>query len=237
MDSIIVWVILIIGAYLLGSVPLSYLVGRSRGIDLRKHGTQQVGGGNLWRTTSRTLGLMVGIFDFIKGMLMVLIAWRLELDAGQQLAVGLAAMVGHNWPVFLRVPGGRGIATGLGIIIILPWINDDISPWATIAFFAAAVAVIIFTHRTPVPILIGMIMLPVFSAISRDPLAVTMGFLAMTLIVIIKRLTAQPAMEARTIGMGRLILNRLLYDRDIGDRKTWVHRRHTAEKKPQGDGD
>ncbi len=237
MSSFITWIILLICAYLLGSVPLSYLVARSRGIDLRKHGTQQVGGGNLWRTTSRKLGLTVGVFDFFKGMLMVLIALRLGLDAGEQLTVGLAAVVGHNWPVFLRFHGGRGIATSLGIIIILPLINDDMTPWATIAFFVAAIIVIIFTHRTPVPILVGMIMLPVFSAIFQESISVTMGFLAMTLIVVIKRLTAQPAIESRQIGTGRLIWNRLLYDRDIGDRKAWVHRKHVAEKERQSSGD
>jgi glycerol-3-phosphate acyltransferase PlsY len=229
MNSTITWVLLIIGGYLIGSVPLSYLAGRSRGIDLRKHGTQQVGGGNLWRSASKRLGLTVGIFDFFKGMLMVLIAWRLRLDAGEQLAVGLAAVVGHNWPVFLRFHGGRGIATCLGIIIILPLIND-ITPWASMAFLVAAIAVLIFTHRTPIPILVGMVMLPVFSAIFHETLSVTLGFVAMTLIVIIKRLTAQPASEARNIGMARLLWNRLLYDRDIGDRKAWVHRRHAAKQ-------
>jgi glycerol-3-phosphate acyltransferase PlsY len=230
MNSLALWIILIVCGYLLGSLPLSYLAGRSRGIDLRKHGTQQVGGGNLWRTTSKKLGLSVGVFDFFKGMLMVLIAWRLGLDAGQQLSVGLAVVVGHNWPVFLRFHGGRGIATSLGIIIVLPLINDSITPWPTIAFFVAAIVVITFTHRTPVPILIGMVMLPVISAIFRESISVTMGFLAMTLLVIIKRLTAQPAIEARKIGMGRLIWNRLLYDRDIGDRKAWVHRKQAAKK-------
>jgi glycerol-3-phosphate acyltransferase PlsY len=225
---------LIIAAYLLGSVPLSYLAAKSRGVDLRKHGTQQVGGGNLWRMASKKLGLIIGIFDFFKGMLMVLIAWRLGLDAGEQLAVGLAAVVGHNWPVFLRFHGGRGIATSLGIIIILPLIND-ITPWASIAFFVAAIAVITFTHRTPVPIFTGMVMLPVFSAIFWESLSVTMGFLAMTLIVVIKRLTAQPATEARSIGMGRLLWNRLLYDRDIGDRKAWIHRQHVTKKEKPGD--
>jgi glycerol-3-phosphate acyltransferase PlsY len=224
---------LIICSYLLGSVPSSYLAARSRGIDLREQGTQQVGGGNLWRTTSRKLGLIVGVFDFFKGMLMVLIALRLGLDAGQQLAVGLAAVAGHNWPVFLRFHGGRGVATSLGIIIILPLIND-ITPWATIAFFAIGGAVAAFTRRTPVPILAGMIILPVVNAIFREPLSVTMGFLAMALIIIIKRLTAQPATEARNIGMGRLLLNRLLFDRDIGDRKAWVHRKHTAKKEKTG---
>jgi glycerol-3-phosphate acyltransferase PlsY len=229
MNATVTWILLIIAAYLLGSIPVSYLVGKSRGVDLRKHGTQQVGGGNLWRTASKRLGLTVGMWDFFKGMLMVLVAWRLDLDAGQQLAVGLGAVVGHNWPVFLRFHGGRGIATCLGIIIILPFVND-ITPWASVAFFAAAILTIIFTHRSPVPILIGMLMLPIVSAIFQESLSVIMGFLAMALIVIIKRLTAQPATEARTIGMGRLLWNRLLYDRDIGDRKTWVQRKRIAEK-------
>jgi glycerol-3-phosphate acyltransferase PlsY len=225
----ITWILLIVAAYLLGSIPLSYLAGRSRGIDLRKRGTQQVGGGNLWRTTSKKLGLTVGMWDFFKGMLMVLVAWRLNLDAGQQLAVGLAAVAGHNWPVFLRFHGGRGIATCLGIIIILPFIND-ISPWPSVAFFAGAIITIIFTHRSPIPILIGMCMLPVFSAVFQQSLSLTMGFLAMVLVVIIKRLTAQPAAEALNIGMGRLLLNRLLHDRDIGDRKAWVQREHVTKK-------
>jgi glycerol-3-phosphate acyltransferase PlsY len=229
MNSNVTWALLIIASYLLGSIPLSYLAGRSKGVDLRKHGTQQVGGGNLWRTTSKKLGLTVGMWDFFKGMLMVLVAWKLNLDAGQQLAVGLGAVLGHNWPVFLRFHGGRGVAACLGIIIILPFIND-VSPWPTVAFFGAAIITIIFYHRSPIPILVGMIILPVFSAIFRQELSVTIGFLAMTLIVIIKRLTAQPAIEARSIGMGRLLWNRLLYDRDIGDRKAWVQRKDVAKQ-------
>ena len=61
----VTWIILIIVGYLLGSIPLSYLVGKRRGINLKQQGTMQVGAGNLWRMTSRKLGLTVGIFDFI----------------------------------------------------------------------------------------------------------------------------------------------------------------------------
>jgi glycerol-3-phosphate acyltransferase PlsY len=224
-----IWIILIVASYLVGSIPSSYLAARSRGIDLRKNGTQQVGGGNLWRTTSRTLGLIVGIFDFFKGILMVLIAWRLGLDAGQQLAVGLAAVAGHNWPVFLRFHGGRGIATSIGIILVLPLIND-ITPWATVTFIVILVAGAVTIRSTPVPILIGLILLPVISAAFQEPLSVTMGFLALVIIIIIKRLTAQPATEARNIGMGQLLLNRFFFDRDISDRKAWVHRKHVPKK-------
>ena len=65
-----VWIILIICGYLLGAVPAAYLVARSQGIDPRKTGTGQVGSGNVWRMTSRKFGLLVGFWDFIKGMVM-----------------------------------------------------------------------------------------------------------------------------------------------------------------------
>jgi glycerol-3-phosphate acyltransferase PlsY len=231
MDTWIKFVLLVVASYLLGSIPSSYLAARSRGIDLRKQGTQQVGGGNLWRTTSRKLGLFVGIFDLFKGMLMILIAWSLGLDAGLQFAVGLAAVVGHNWPVFLRFHGGRGIATSLGIIIILPCINvNEITTWPLVAFFAVGAAGLVIARRTPVPILIGLILLPIVSAIAREPLSLTLGYLAMVLIIVIKRLTAQPSTETKQPGLGRLFLNRLLFDRDIRDRSTWVHRKQTPKK-------
>jgi glycerol-3-phosphate acyltransferase PlsY len=220
----IIWIVLIICAYLLGSVPVSYLAGRFRGIDLRQHGTKQVGGGNLWRTTSRKLGLLVGIFDFAKGMLMVWVAYTQGLDASQQLAVGLGAVVGHNWPVFLHFHGGRGIATTIGIILILPIIND-VTPWPTIAFWIILLAGVIPTRKTPVPILIGLAATPIVSWACHEPLSVTLGFLAIFLVIVIKRLTAQPSAEAISISTGRLLLNRFLFDRDISDRKAWISRK------------
>lgn len=226
------WIILIVCSYLLGSIPSSYLVARSRGIDLRKHGTQQVGGGNLWRTTSRKLGLMVGIFDFVKGMLMVFIAWRLGLDAGQQLAVGLAAVVGHNWPVFLRFHGGRGAATSLGIVIIMPVLND-ISPWPSVIGIGTVVFVTLILRSSALPVLFAAASMSLTTWLFNEKVAVIMAYLAMFLIIVLKRLTAQPATEARNIGMGHLLLNRLLFDRDIRDRTTWVHRKHVPKKEKE----
>ncbi|MBN1161160.1 MAG: glycerol-3-phosphate acyltransferase [Dehalococcoidales bacterium] len=231
MDIWIQFIVLVIASYTVGSIPLSYFVARARGVDLRKQGTQQVGGGNLWRTTSRKLGLLVGIFDLIKGAVMVLIARQVGLDAGLQLGVGLAAIAGHNWPAFLRFHGGRGIATTLGIIIILPWINRaEITTWPLVAFFSVAVALVIVFRRTPVPILAGLIMLPVMSAINLEPLSVILGYTAMALIIIAKRLIAQPSTEKREIGIGHLLLNRLLFDRDVRYRADWVHRKHSDKK-------
>jgi glycerol-3-phosphate acyltransferase PlsY len=223
------WIILIIVGYLFGSIPLSYLMGRRRGINLKQQGTHQVGAGNLWRLTSRKLGLLVGAFDFFKGILMVGVAQHQGLDAGQQLVVGLAVIVGHNWPVFLHFHGGRGIATLLGLAVILPILND-ISPWPTVIAISITVVFTVTLRSSPLPVLVSAASLPLTSWLFHARISVAMAFLAIFLVVVIKRLTAQPAPEKRQISRGRLVFNRLLFDRDITDRRAWLHRKHFNEK-------
>jgi len=218
-----IWLALILGAYLLGSVPVSYIVAKlSRGIDLRQYGTGQVGAGNLWRLTSWRLALPVCIFDLIKGLVMVWVAQLAGLDIAQQLAVGLAAIIGHNWPIFLRFSGGRGVGTTIGVIIILPLIND-MTPWATVAFLTILIIGTLIMRSSPVPVFVGVAVLPLVSWF-YEPLSVTLGFLAMFLILVIKRLTAPRSGEAVLVSRGQLLLNRLLFDRDIMDRKAWMYR-------------
>jgi glycerol-3-phosphate acyltransferase PlsY len=223
------WIVLIIAGYLLGSIPLSYLVGKARGIDLRNQGTHQVGTGNLWRITSRTLGLLVGAFDFIKGIVMVIIAHALKLDAGQQLVVGLAVIVGHNWPVFLRFHGGRGIATLLGLAVVLP-IRNDVSPWPSVIAIGFTLIMTVIFRSSPLPVLISAASLPFTSWLFHSPTGVVLAFLAIFLVVVVKRLTAQPTPEKLQISKTRLFFNRLLFDRDIADRSIWVNREHFDEK-------
>jgi glycerol-3-phosphate acyltransferase PlsY len=229
-----IWFILIVGAYLLGSVPASYLVGRTRGIDLRQQGTTQVGGGNLWRMTSWKLGLPVGIFDFCKGGVMVWISQLQGLDVAQQIVVGLAAIVGHNWPIFLRFHGGRGVGTTLGIFSILPFIND-MTPWPSVAFWAILLIGRLALGSSPLPVLAGIIAAPLISWGFHEPLAVSLGFVAILLVIVIKRLTAQPPIEDVQISTGQLLLNRFLFDRDIRDKKVWMYRRPIAEQEPWED--
>ena len=229
-----IWSVLIICAYLLGSVPTSYLAGRLRGIDLRQYGTSQVGGGNLWRMTSWKFALPVGIFDFAKGAVMVWVAQAQGLDAGQQIAVGLAAIVGHNWPVFLRFHGGRGIGTTLGIFSILPFIND-MTPWPSVAFWVILIIGRLVLGSSPLPVLVSIIAAPFISWGFYEPLPVSLGFVAIFLVIVIKRLTAQPSAEAASISKNRLLLNRLLFDRDIRDKKAWMYRKPIAEQEPWED--
>jgi len=229
-----IWVLLIVCAYLLGSVPASYLAGKLRGVDLRQHGTNQVGGGNLWRMTSWHLALPVGIFDFGKGLAVVWVAQLQGLDVAQQIVVGLAAIVGHNWPVFLRFYGGRGIGTTMGILTILPLIND-MTPWPSVAFWAILIIGRLLLGSSPLPVLVGITAAPLISWGFQEPPSVTITFAAIWLVIIIKRLSAQPSAEAASVSQSRLLFNRLLFDRDISDNKVWMYRKPIAQQEPWED--
>ncbi len=229
---------LVLGAYLLGSVPASYIAARLfRGIDLRKYGTGQVGGGNLWRMTSWKLGLPVGLFDLSKGLVMVWVAEMIGLSVAQQLLVGLGAIIGHNWPVFLRFSGGRGIGTTIGVVFILPLIND-MMPWASVAFFSILIVGSLIMRSSPLAAFGGAASLSSVSWWFHETLSVTLGFLAIFLIIIIKRVTGPRSADADAISKSRLLLNRLFFDRDIGDRIDWMYRKpyHTFKTRGAGKG-
>jgi glycerol-3-phosphate acyltransferase PlsY len=224
-----IWFTLIIAAYLLGSVPVVYLATRfARGIDIRQYGTGQSGAGNLWRMISWKLGISVGAFDAGKGILMVWVGQVLELSVAQQLVVGAAVVAGHNWSVFLRFGGGRGVATSMGIVFIMPIIND-MTPWPTVTCFVLLVGVSIILRSSALPVLAALASLPIVSAI-YEPFTTTLGFLTIFLIVVIKRLVAPRAAETAAISKKRMLLNRLLFDRDIMDRKAWMYRHPLKSK-------
>ncbi len=220
----IIWfILLLIGAYLLGSLPLSYLAARKHGIDLTEYGTGQVGTGNLFRMThSWKLGLAVGLFDFGKGALAVIVAWILGFSASLQILAGIAAMIGHNWPLFLHFKGGRGVGTAIGIMIVLPLLHD-VPPWIAITFFGIGLTGTLILRSSPLPAFIAFIAVPFVAAVLHVPVDVTLSLAAMTLVVVIKRLAA-PRSDTE-LGSCAVLVNRLLFDRDIRDRWYWMQRK------------
>lgn len=231
-----VWFLsLLLGAYLLGALPVHYWAARlCRGIDLRKYGTGQVGTGNLWRMTkSWKIGLAVGAFDLAKGMVPLLVARAIGLSTGQQVAVGLLAVAGHNWSVFLGFSGGRGIATAVGLIIVIPLVNG-LPPWALVAFLAVLVSGTLVLRSTPLPVLVSLVAVVLVSWLFYQPLSIALAFLAMLLIVVAKRLMAQRSAEGDAVSRKQVLLNRLLFDRDIADRKGWMYRKPWQEKPGEG---
>jgi glycerol-3-phosphate acyltransferase PlsY len=214
--------VILLVPYLFGSVPTAYLVVRwSRGIDIRKYGSGNVGASNVWRLTSKPLAIVVIIFDLAKGMVMVWIAQWVGLSLTGQVAVGLAAIVGHNWPVFLRFNGGRGVLTALGVALVLPVINNLV-PWGVIIGLAIAAIGSLVLHNSPLGVGLGIAALPLVSWGVDEPLPLTLGFLAMLLITVFRRLTVPRTSVTASVPRGQLFINRLLLDRDIRDREAWI---------------
>lgn len=108
----------IVIAYLLGSIPFSYLAGRTKGIDLRQVGSGNLGAANAFRALGRNLGIAVLVADIGKGVLAVVIARAITDDPWPAIAAG-AAMAGHVFPVWMRFKGGKGVAVGGGAVIAL----------------------------------------------------------------------------------------------------------------------
>lgn len=108
-------------SYLLGAVPTSYLAGRlGRGIDLREHGSRNLGATNLYRMLGWRFAIPVGLFDVAKGAIPVLVfAPRVSPSALFALACGIAAILGHVFSVFVRFKGGKGVATAAGVMLAL----------------------------------------------------------------------------------------------------------------------
>jgi glycerol-3-phosphate acyltransferase PlsY len=111
------WLIVILG-YLLGSIPTAYIAGRVfKKFDIRRVGDGNMGAQNAFRQLGAKVGVAVGIIDAAKGALVIVIAQVTNLPQIAILLAGAAAVIGHNWPVFLRFRGGRGESTTIGVLL------------------------------------------------------------------------------------------------------------------------
>jgi glycerol-3-phosphate acyltransferase PlsY len=130
-DSLAYWPIMLLAAYLLGSIPFAQVVARAKGVDLRHVGTGNVGAGNLTHEFGKGWGAFAGLLDGLKGVVPVLVARQAGLGPGAAGMVGLAAVAGHNWSIWMRSRSGRGLATSAGVMLALdPLLLLWTSGWA-----------------------------------------------------------------------------------------------------------
>lgn len=108
----------IAASYLIGSIPVGYLIARQRGVDIRQHGSGNIGATNVWRTLGPLPGSIAFLGDAGKGIAAVVLGRYTGVD-GADLLTGLAALAGHSWPVYLKFKGGKIIATGAGVMLAL----------------------------------------------------------------------------------------------------------------------
>jgi glycerol-3-phosphate acyltransferase PlsY len=130
-------------AFLLGSIPFGYLMGKSQGLDLRQHGSGNIGATNVWRVMGKTWGTAAFVLDFIKGVLpLLLLGWLVPEDGSAamgwiRVVTGLASILGHNYTPWLGFKGGKGIATSAGVLLMLvPWAFGVVVVTWVILFFS-----------------------------------------------------------------------------------------------------
>jgi len=151
-----------VGAYLLGSIPFGWLLGKARGVDIREHGSRNIGATNCWRVCGWPYGLAAFVLDVAKGFAPVAaaVAWleaafqsqQVDMDCGGAMYLWLAvvlvasaAIAGHVFPVWLGFKGGKAVATSLGVLLALPMLR-----WLALAAFGVWIVAVLITRYVSV---------------------------------------------------------------------------------------
>lgn len=133
------WALFSLLAYLIGSIPFSYLIARARGVDLRRVGSGNVGATNVARSVGLPYGVLAFLLDWGKGVLTAGLAgyW------GVPIWLAGFAVVGHDWSLFMGLRSGKGVATSLGLLMVLSWpaFLLTVGLWALVAWLTRYVSV------------------------------------------------------------------------------------------------
>lgn len=155
----------VLASYLLGAVPSSYIAGRlSRGIDLREHGSGNLGATNAFRVLGWKIALPVMLFDVFKGWFPTFFfpRWSGLSTPGWVAAFAAAAVVGHVFSVYVRFRGGKGVATSAGVLIAL-------APWAMLTGLAVWLVVLGVSRIVSLASILAAVAVPIVVWVRRDP--------------------------------------------------------------------
>jgi glycerol-3-phosphate acyltransferase PlsY len=182
------WVVSVLGAYFLGSIPFGYLVVKfGQGRDIRAAGSGNIGAANVTRTVGKGAGVLTLLLDAAKGWLAVWLAARLtENDITWMMGAALAAIVGHMFTVFLKFKGGKGVATGVGAFLPICWpaVLGALLVWVAVVGTWRIVSLGSMVASASLPILIYFLYdVPPGYA---PPLVVTLGSAAAAVMIVLK---------------------------------------------------
>lgn len=153
------WWLLILASYLIGAIPFAFVAGKLlKGVDIRRVGSGNVGATNALRALGPAPSAAVLLLDFAKGALPTWISWQISDSLPVAILCAMAAIAGHNWSIYIRFSGGKGVATGLGTLAVL------LPPAALIATLFS-VALIGLTRYVSLGSVVGAILCPVLAAV------------------------------------------------------------------------
>lgn len=164
--------------YGVGSLPLGYLLARLvRGVDLRRVGSGNVGAANVYRATGLGFALLVMLLDMTKGATSVVLAARLAGGSAAPVAAGVAAVLGHIYPIWMRFQGGKGVATAAGAFALL-------APAATAVAAIAFVSATAMTRYVSLGSLVATVTLPALAWVMDASIPVVVGGVTAALVII-----------------------------------------------------
>lgn len=168
----------ILFGYGIGSLPIGYLLAtRIRGIDLRRVGSGNVGATNVYRSAGLAFALLVMTLDMAKGAGSVLLVARDASGGAAPVAAGVAAVIGHVYPVWLRFRGGKGVATAAGVFAVL-------APFATLLAASVFLVTVWITRYVSLGSVVASAALPTLAWIANAPLPVVVGGTIAALLII-----------------------------------------------------
>ncbi len=179
----------VLTAYLLGSIPTGYIFGRIlKGVDIRKHGSGNMGATNVFRVVGKIPGIIVLLLDAFKGFAAVKLAasffYRPGIPVNFEwfcIAAALAVVAGHNWTIFLRFKGGKGVAVSTGALIAL-------MPQVVGVCFIIWVIIFSITRIVSVGSIIASLALPVFAWVFNSPIELKLFSITLCIISIYKHI-------------------------------------------------
>lgn len=174
--------LLVAVGYLLGSISFAVLLVRAKtGKDIRAEGSGNAGATNVMRAHGKTLGILVALFDIAKGAAAVILVRAFTSDPRAAAAAGLAAILGHVFPIFYGFRGGKGVATAVGAFAVL-------TPWATLVSVAVFALTVALSRYVSLGSMIAVTVLPLFAGLFHAPLPTVAAAATAEAVVVLKHL-------------------------------------------------
>lgn len=156
-DAILPYLLILI-AYFIGSIPFGVLVAKARGIDLQNVGSKNIGASNVFRNVGKLPALLTLLGDALKGTAVVMLCVFMIGRGFWESVIGIAVVLGHMYSIFLSFRGGKGVATGLGVLVVY-------SPFPAIILIIIWVLTALFTKYSSLAAITAFISLPVIFAL------------------------------------------------------------------------
>lgn len=171
-------IILSVAAYLFGAIPFGLLVARSRGVDIRQHGSGNIGATNVFRVIGKGWGIFTFALDALKGFIPAFVFPRLaHMDPVWGVLFGIVAILGHSFPIYLKFKGGKGVATSAGMLL-------GVAPLAVGVGFLCWVICMVLSRYVSLSSIVAAIAVAVTVWIQDKGLVVNIALTVLALLVI-----------------------------------------------------